>query len=43
MSRKDISIAYLAQNDDLNPDLTIEEIIFDTDNKILSVINMKKP
>ena len=39
VSRKDISIAYLAQNDDLNPDLTIEETIFDTDNKILSVIN----
>ena len=38
VSRKGISIAYLAQNDDLNPDLTIEETIFDTDNKILSVI-----
>ena len=39
VSRKDISIAYLAQNDHLNPELTIEETIFDTDNKILSVIN----
>ena len=39
VSRKDISIAYLAQSDDLNPNLTIEETIFDTDNKILSVIN----
>ena len=38
VSRKGISIAYLAQNDDLNPDLTIEETIFDTDNKILSII-----
>ena len=39
VSRKDISIAYLAQTDDLNPNLTIEETIFDTDNKILSIIN----
>lgn len=39
VSRKDISIAYLAQSDDLNPDLTIEETIFATDNKILSIIN----
>ena len=37
--RKDVSIAYLAQNDVLNPDLTIEETIFATDNIILSVIN----
>ena len=48
VSRKDISIAYLAQIDDLNPNLTIEETIFDTDNKILSIINqyekaLKKP
>ena len=48
VSRKDISIAYLAQTDDLNPNLTIEETIFDTDNKILSIINqyekaLKKP
>ncbi|MFY9242546.1 MAG: ABC-F family ATP-binding cassette domain-containing protein [Polaribacter sp.] len=39
VSRKDISIAYLAQNDILNSDLTIEETIFATDNKILSIIN----
>tara|TARA_R110001606_G_scaffold280193_1_gene428774 strand:+ start:106576 stop:108441 length:1866 start_codon:yes stop_codon:yes gene_type:complete len=39
VTRKDISIAYLAQNDVLNPDLTIEETIFATDNIILSVIN----
>jgi ATP-binding cassette subfamily F protein uup len=39
VTRKDVSIAYLAQNDILNPDLTIEETIFATDNIILSVIN----
>ena len=39
VTRKDVSIAYLAQNDVLNPDLTIEETIFATDNIILSVIN----
>ena len=39
VSRKDISIAYLSQKDDLNQDLTIEETIFATDNKILSIIN----
>ena len=39
VSRKDISIAYLAQKDDLNPNLTIEETIFATDNKILSIVN----
>ncbi|PQJ80424.1 ABC-F family ATP-binding cassette domain-containing protein [Polaribacter porphyrae] len=38
VSRKDISIAYLAQKDDLDTNLTIEETIFATDNKILSVI-----
>ena len=38
VSRKDISIAYLAQKDNLNPDLTIEETIFTTDNKILSIV-----
>ncbi len=37
--RKDISVAYLAQKDDLNPNLTIEETIFATDNKILSIVN----
>lgn len=39
VSRKDISIAYLAQKDDLNPELTIEETIFATDNKILNIVN----
>jgi len=39
VSRKDISIAYLSQKDDLNQDLTIEETIFATDNKILSIVN----
>ena len=37
--RKGISIAYWAQKDDINPDLTIEETIFATDNKILSIVN----
>ncbi|WP_439128220.1 ABC-F family ATP-binding cassette domain-containing protein [Polaribacter sp.] len=39
VSRKDISIAYLSQKDDLNQNLTIEETIFATDNKILSIVN----
>ena len=39
VSRKGISIAYLAQKDDINPELTIEETIFATDNKILSIVN----
>jgi ATP-binding cassette subfamily F protein uup len=39
VSRKGISIAYLAQKDDINPDLTIEETIFATENKILSIVN----
>ena len=38
VSRKDIHTAYLAQNMELNPNLTIEETIFSTDNKILSVV-----
>ncbi|CAM1334374.1 ABC-F family ATP-binding cassette domain-containing protein [Tenacibaculum aestuariivivum] len=38
VSRKDIDIAYLSQADNLNIDLTIEETIFATDNKVLSVI-----
>ncbi|WP_233899989.1 ABC-F family ATP-binding cassette domain-containing protein [Tenacibaculum piscium] len=38
VSRKDIDIAYLSQADTLNPELTIEETIFSTDNKVLSVI-----
>ena len=38
VSRKGIDIAYLSQTDNHNPDLTIEETIFSTDNKVLSVI-----
>ncbi len=38
VSRKGIDIAYLSQADNLNADLTIEETIFSTDNKVLSVI-----
>jgi ATP-binding cassette subfamily F protein uup len=37
--RKEISMAYLSQNDVLNPALTIEETIFATENKILSIVN----
>ena len=39
VSRKEINVAYLAQKDDLNQSLTIEETIFATDNKILSIVN----
>lgn len=38
VSRKGIDIAYLSQADNHNPDLTIEETIFATDNKVLSII-----
>lgn len=38
VSRKGISIAYLAQNMDLNKKLTIEETIFATDNTVLNVV-----
>ncbi|AZJ33056.1 ATP-binding cassette, subfamily F, uup [Tenacibaculum mesophilum] len=38
ISRKGINIAYLAQDDDLNLDLTIEETIFSTENTILPII-----
>ena len=38
ISRKGINIAYLAQDDDLNPDLTIEETIFSTESTILPII-----
>lgn len=48
VSRKGITIAYLAQKDDLDKTLTIEETIFATDNKILQIVNqyekaLKKP
>jgi ATP-binding cassette subfamily F protein uup len=39
VKRKDISVAYLAQKEELNPELTIEETIFATDNKILTIVN----
>jgi ATP-binding cassette subfamily F protein uup len=39
VSRKGIHIAYLAQNMELNPNLTIEETIFSTENKILTIVN----
>ncbi|TVZ56176.1 ATP-binding cassette subfamily F protein uup [Lutibacter sp. Hel_I_33_5] len=39
VSRKDIHIAYLSQADNLDSALTIEETIFSTENKILSVVN----
>lgn len=38
VTRKEISMAYLSQNDVLNPELTIEETIFATENKILSIV-----
>ncbi|WP_428743517.1 ABC-F family ATP-binding cassette domain-containing protein [Tenacibaculum sp.] len=38
ISRKGINIAYLAQDDDLNTELTIEETIFSTESTILPVI-----
>ena len=39
ISRKGMQISYLAQIDSLNSDLTIEETIFSSDNKILQVIS----
>lgn len=38
VSRNDIHIAFLSQEPDLAPELTIEETIFASDNKILKVI-----
>ncbi len=38
VSRKGIDIAYLAQKQNFDPNLTIEETIFSTENKILTVI-----
>lgn len=37
--RKGIRISFLAQEPDLNPDLTVEETIFASDNEILKVIH----
>ena len=39
VSRKGIAIAYLAQKDDLDPTLSIEETIFATDNKVLQIVS----
>ena len=39
VKRKSITIGYLSQKDNLNPELTIEESIFATDNKVLSIIH----
>ena len=39
VSRKGMKIAYLAQKDDLDTSLSIEETILATDNKILQVVN----
>lgn len=38
-SRKGVQIAFLEQEPDLNPNLTIEETIFSSDNEILKVIS----
>ena len=38
VTRKDIHVAYLAQDDVFDPELTIEEIIFSSDNPTLKVI-----
>ena len=38
VTRKDIQVAYLAQDDILDSNLTIEEVIFKSDNPILKVI-----
>lgn len=37
-TRKGIKISFLEQEPDLNPNLTIEQTIFTTDNEILKVI-----
>lgn len=38
--RKGIKTAYLPQEPNLNPDLTVEETIFDSDNEILKIIEV---
>lgn len=38
VKRKELNIVYLAQKDDLNPKLTIEETIFQSDNPMLKVV-----
>ena len=39
ISRKEIQVAYLSQNENLDANLTIEETIFSAENTILSIIN----
>ena len=39
VSRKGLTISFLQQEPDLNPDLTVEETIFASDNPILNTIN----
>lgn len=39
INRKGIHIAYLAQDSKFNPELTVEETIFSTENKILPIIH----
>lgn len=39
VQRKDISVGFLTQTDDLNDEMTIEECIFSSDNPTLSVIH----
>ncbi|MEZ4852653.1 ABC-F family ATP-binding cassette domain-containing protein [Flavobacterium sp.] len=36
--RKDLKMAFLSQNDNLQPELTIEESIFASDNEVLKII-----
>ena len=38
ITRKGLKIEYLSQEETLNPDLTIEETIFDSDNETLKII-----
>ncbi len=38
VTRKDIQVAYLAQDDIIDSDLTIEEVIFKSDNPALKII-----
>lgn len=38
ISRKGIQISYLAQNETLNPELSIKEVVFSSENKTLQVI-----
>jgi len=39
VSRKGLHIAYLSQTDELNPEETVEESIFSSDNKTLKIIH----